>query len=198
MLVSFFYFLKDGSYIKPWFVSLLPPAAQDDAERLLDKLDETWRVFLRAQVIIFIVLAFLLILSTVLIIWLFRAGWLPLSPVGLIILFIVVYTAIQQVDNLWLRPQLLGRSLNLHPGLVFVSLITALALSGILGVLIVVPIIATFKIIGHYAHAKLLGRDPWAEETSEEIEATMADETLALETIEPPEKTHQDTKLTAE
>ena len=91
------------------------------------------------------------------------AGWLPLSPVGLIVLFILVYTGIQQVDNLWLRPQLLGRSLQLHPGVVLVGLIAALALSGLLGALIIVPMMATIKIIFMYLHAKWLGVSYWPE-----------------------------------
>jgi predicted PurR-regulated permease PerM len=161
VLVSFYYFLKDGPQIKPWLVSLLPPQAQPDGQRLLDEIDTIWSLFLRVQLFIFVILAFLMVASTVLIIWLFRNNWLPLSPIGLIVLLILVYTAIQQVDNLWLRPQLLGRRLKLHPGLVFVGLITALALSGLLGALIVVPLIATAKILGGYAHAKLLGRSPW-------------------------------------
>ena len=161
VLVSFYYFLKDGPRIKPWFITLLPPAAQADGRRLLDEIDITWSLFLRVQLFIFLVLALLMAGSTILIIWLFRAGWLPLSPVGLVILFILVYVAIQQVDNLWLRPQLLGRSLKLHPGLVFVGLIAALALSGVLGAIIIVPIMATLKIIGRYTHARLLGLPPW-------------------------------------
>lgn len=176
VLVSFYYFLKDGPKIKPWLVALLPPPAQPDGRRLLDEIDITWSLFLRVQLFIFVVLAMLMTGSSILIIWLFRAGWLPLSPVGLIILFVLVYTAIQQVDNLWLRPQLLGRSLKLHPGVVFVGLIAALALSGVLGAIIIVPIMATFKIVGRYAHARLLGLSPWptAEPTPAPLEAGAA------------------------
>ena len=115
------------------------------------------------QLLIFFILALLFVISTLLIIWLFRAGWLPLSPLGLVVLFILVYAGIQQVDNLWLRPQLLGRSLQLHPGVVFVSLIAALALSGLLGAIIIVPILATLKIITRYLHAKWLGVSYWPE-----------------------------------
>lgn len=180
VLVSFYYFLKDGPKIKPGLVALLPPPAQPDGRRLLDEIDITWGLFLRVQLFIFVVLAVLMTGSSILIIWLFRAGWLPLSPVGLIILFILVYTAIQQVDNLWLRPQLLGRSLKLHPGVVFVGLIAALALSGVLGAIIIVPVMATFKIIGNYAHARLLGLSPWpAAESSPDLRETEAP-TLSL------------------
>lgn len=166
VLVSLYYFLKDGPKIKPWLIGWLPAKSQAEGRRLLDEIDLVWSVFLRMQLLIFLILALLFVASTWLIIWLFRAGWLPLSPVGLIILFILVYTGIQQIDNLWLRPQLLGRSLQLHPGVVFVSLIAALALSGLLGALIIVPLLATVKIIFMYLHARWLGVSYWPEPAS--------------------------------
>jgi hypothetical protein len=57
----------------------------------------------------------------------------------------------------------LGRQLNLHPGIVFVGLVGALVLSGFLGALVVVPLMATAKAIGQYVHHKLLGIPPWPE-----------------------------------
>ncbi len=163
VLVSLYYFLKDGPKLKPWLIGWLPKAYQAEGQRLLDEIDLVWSVFLRMQLLIFLILGFLFVASSLLIVWPFRAGWLPLSPLGLIVLFILVYTGIQQIDNLWLRPQLLGRSLRLHPGVVLVSLIAALALSGLLGALIIVPLLATVKIIFKYLHAKWLGLSYWPE-----------------------------------
>jgi predicted PurR-regulated permease PerM len=163
VLVSLYYFLKDGPKIKPWLVGWLPPDYQAEGERLLNEIDLAWSIFLRMQLLIFLILAFLFLASSFLIIGLYRAGWLPLSPVGLVILFVLVYAGIQQVDNLWLRPQLLGRSLRLHPGVILISLIAALALSGVLGAIIIVPILATIKIIVKYFHARWLGLPYWPE-----------------------------------
>ena len=162
VLVSFFYFLKDGQRIQPWMLDHLPLGFRSDARQLLSEIDAVWGVFLRVQLFIFAVLAILIVSSTTLIIWLFRQGWLPLSPIGLALLLIGVYAAIQQVDNLWLRPQLMGQALKLHPGIVFVSLIAALALSGLLGALLVVPLLATVKVISRYVYIKLGLRTPVA------------------------------------
>ncbi|MBN1991162.1 MAG: AI-2E family transporter [Anaerolineae bacterium] len=156
ILVSLYYLLKDGPKIKPWLVGLAPARYQDDTRFLLDEIDEVWSLFLRVQLFIFLVLTILMALGTLLVIWLFRAGLVPFSLVGLVLMLILVYTLVQQVDNLWLRPQLMGRKLHLHPGLVFVGLITALALSGVLGALIVVPAMATVKVLGSYLHHKLV------------------------------------------
>jgi len=89
---------------------------------------------------------------------------------------------VQQVDNLWLRPQFLGKQLRLHPGIVFVGLIGALALSGVLGALVVVPIMATAKVVGQYVHLKLLGLDPWTEETLQAEDADVENEIEETET----------------
>ncbi|MAT97635.1 MAG: hypothetical protein CL608_10870 [Anaerolineaceae bacterium] len=152
ILVSLYYFMRDGHKIVPGLILLLPGAYQKDAQTLATELDNIWRIFLRVQLIIFAVLAVLLIASTSLILWLFRQGWLPLSPIGLIILLIVVYAAIQQVDNLWLRPQYMGEALQLHPGVVVVSLLAAFAFTGFLGALLVVPVLASLKFIFQYFH----------------------------------------------
>jgi predicted PurR-regulated permease PerM len=155
-LVSLYYFLRDGRLIRINTLRLIPHTYRPELTDLWQKIDDVWRVFLRAQLLIFFILGLLIITSTSLIIWLFRSGRLPLSPIGLIILLIVVYTAIQQVDNLWLRPQLMGQTLQLHPGLVIVSLLAALALTGLLGALLIVPLLATAKVIGLHLYHRLL------------------------------------------
>jgi len=164
ILVSLYYFLKDGPRIKPWLVGLAPDGYQAEIRHLLDEIDNVWGVFLRAQILIFVVLAILMAAGTFLVIGLFRTSLLGLSPFGLVLLLILIYAAVQQVDNLWLRPQLMGKQLHLHPGLVFVGLIGALALSGVLGAIIVVPCIATAKVVGEYIRHKLLGLPPWSQE----------------------------------
>ena len=154
VLVGLFYLLRDGPKIPAKIIDSLPQAYQEDGRFLLNELDTIWRVSLRVQLIIFAVIGFLVLASTTLILWLFYRGWLPLSPIGLIILIVVVYAGIQQIDNLWLRPQYMGHALKLHPGIVMVALISALALTGILGAIIVVPVLASLKILAEYAYAK--------------------------------------------
>ncbi len=162
IVISLYYFLKDGPKIKPWLVGFFPAAYQPDANRLIDEIDDIWSVFLRVQIFIFFVLAVLFILGSLLVVFLYQLGLIPFSWIGFALVLLIVYALVQQVDNLWLRPQLLGHTLRLHPGLVFVSLVGAIALSGLLGALIVVPGIATAKVIGRYIHRKMLGMSPWS------------------------------------
>jgi predicted PurR-regulated permease PerM len=163
ILLSLYYFMRDGQKIVPGLIDLLPVAYQPTAQEVATGLDDIWRIFLRAQLIIFLVLGVLLLVSTSLILWLFRHGWLPLSPFGLVILLIVVYAAIQQVDNLWLRPQYMGHALKLHSGVVVVALLAALTFTGLLGALLIVPILASLKFIFQYFRGEVSSPVPAAE-----------------------------------
>jgi predicted PurR-regulated permease PerM len=166
ILVSLYYFLKDGPKIRPWLMSLCPPGYEGEVGHLLDELDTVWSLFLRVQLLIFLILAIVFILGVLVLIWLYQHGLIPFSTLGFILLVILLLFLVQQLDNLWLRPQLLGHQLRLHPGLVFVGLIGALALSGVLGALIVVPLMASIKVIGYYVRCKLLDQTPWLEDAS--------------------------------
>ena len=168
VFLSLYYFLKDGYKIKPALVDLAPLGYQRELSRLLDELDNVWSIFLRVQLLIFLILAILMILGSVLVIWLFLLGYVPFSYFGLISLLIITYALVQQVDNLWLRPKWMGHSLQLHPAVVMVSLLGALALSGVFGALVVVPVIASLKVLGQYIRCKLLDLPPWPEESQPE------------------------------
>jgi len=163
ILVSLYYFLKDGPQIKPWICTLAPQTYRGEIGRLLDEIDDVWRIFLRIQILIFVILALLMLAGSFIVLWLYQAGLLPLSPIGLGLMLLLVYALVQQVDNLWLRPQLLGHQLRLHPGLVIVGLIGGLALGGVVMALVVVPGMATIKVVGRYTYRKLLGMPPWPE-----------------------------------
>jgi predicted PurR-regulated permease PerM len=158
--------LKDGPKIKPWLIRLLPEKYQVEGQELLDEIDVTWAVFIRVQFIIFLVLGVLILLGTGGVVLLFRAGLLPFSWIGLLALLAIVYTLIQQVDNLWLRPRLLGDRLALHPGLIIVALLGALGVSGVLGALLVVPLLATLKIIVRFFYRRIYGSSPWDDPES--------------------------------
>ena len=84
-------------------------------------------------------------------------GWFGLIVAAL-------YFLVQQAENIWLRPQIMSHNLRLHPGVVFVGVIGALAVQGILAAVLIVPIMASAAIIGRYIHAKLIDRSPWPED----------------------------------
>lgn len=164
VLVSVYYFMQDGYRLAYWLVGVTPEDYQADVLRLLKELNIMWRVALRVQILIFFVLAALIIVGTALILFLFQSGLIAFSPLLLILLLVALYAGVQQVDNLWLRPRWMGHHLKLHPAIVFIGLMGSLALGGLLGVIVVVPLIGTAKVLGGYVYAKLLDVPPWPDE----------------------------------
>lgn len=95
----------------------------------------------------------------------FFAGstYLPISNLWFMLLVLGIFALIQSVENVWLRPRIMGSSLNMHPGVVFVAIVGALSLAGILAALIVVPVVGSTAVIGHYIHAKIMDIPPWPD-----------------------------------
>ena len=88
--------------------------------------------------------------------------YLPLSNLVFGLIVLAVFIVIQQIENIWLRPQIMGHSLSIHPAIVFVSVLSALAIVGVLGALVIIPVVATLGLVGRYIHSRLLSKDPWS------------------------------------
>jgi len=100
--------------------------------------------------------------------------WMP--NIGFAALTLGVYLLINTFKSVWLQPRILGRSVLLHEGLVFVAIVGALVLNGILGVLVVVPLLASAIIVGKYLRRRLLGLPPFDEDIIEPSASTPAAE----------------------
>jgi predicted PurR-regulated permease PerM len=100
----------------------------------------------------------------------FGSSYLNVSNLIFAIIVVVIFLVIQQVENIWLRPQIMGQTLRLHPGLIFIGVIGALALSGILGALVIIPLMATTGVLWKYIQAKLRDEPPWQDEIIEPVE----------------------------
>jgi predicted PurR-regulated permease PerM len=100
----------------------------------------------------------------------FGSSYLNISNVLFAFIVVAIFLVIQQVENIWWRPQIMGQTLRLHPGLVFVGVIGALALSGILGALVIIPLMASIGVLGRYIKAKLRDEPPWQEDIIQPME----------------------------
>jgi predicted PurR-regulated permease PerM len=89
------------------------------------------------------------------------SNFLPLSNFWFALLVAGLYIVLINVKNIWLRPLILGRSVRMHEGLVFVAIIAAVLFAGVLGALIVVPVLASVIVIGRYLRQRILGLPPF-------------------------------------
>lgn len=60
---------------------------------------------------------------------------------------VIVMTVVQQIDNHLITPNIMSRTVKLHPVTVMLGLLVAGSMYGILGMLVVIPIIATAKLV---------------------------------------------------
>ena len=91
------------------------------------------------------------------------SNYLPLSNFWFMVLVVVVFNMSHLFENTWLRPRIMSERLHLHPAVVFVAVVASLALTGILTALIIVPLIGSAMVVGHYLYCKILDIEPWPE-----------------------------------
>ncbi len=89
------------------------------------------------------------------------SSWLPLPNVGFAILVAGSYFLLQQFENLFLVPYLVGSRVRLHPAVVIIGALAGLQLGGVLGVLLAAPTMASLRLLLGYAYRKLFDLQPF-------------------------------------
>ncbi len=92
-----------------------------------------------------------------------QSSWLGMnmSPLLYAVIVLGIYILIQQVENIVLVPRIIGRSLNLHPFVVFLGAVAGANVAGILGILLAAPILATLRLLLLYMFRKLSDLPPF-------------------------------------
>lgn len=92
---------------------------------------------------------------------------------------VVIFTAIQQVDNHVITPLVQRTRVKLSPLVIVLALIIGGSVAGLLGVLIAVPVTAAVRIIaGHLWRTRILGQS-WEEASEAMIEITQPPDRIA-------------------
>ena len=87
--------------------------------------------------------------------------YLPVTNLVFMLIVVGIFSIIQILENVWLRPRIMGQSLNIHPAIVFIAIIASLALAGVLTALIIIPVLASIAVLARYLHAKIFDLEPW-------------------------------------
>jgi len=88
-------------------------------------------------------------------------SWMPASSFVVMLIVVAVYLFLIAIKNIWLRPFILGRSVHMHEALVLISIIMSTILWGILGALLIVPVLASIGVIFDYLRRRILGMPPF-------------------------------------
>jgi predicted PurR-regulated permease PerM len=78
-----------------------------------------------------------------------------LSGVPFAIVVIIVWTALQNIEAIFLVPRIVGGRLNLHPFIVIIAIIGGASLVGALGIILAAPMVASARVLLQYLYGKL-------------------------------------------
>jgi predicted PurR-regulated permease PerM len=90
--------------------------------------------------------------------------WIPLSNFWVAGIVAVVYFVLISLKNLFLRPIIMGRSVHMNEAFVFIIILIATILEGILGALLVVPVVASVAVLAGYIIRRVLNLSPFEDD----------------------------------
>jgi HAD superfamily hydrolase (TIGR01549 family) len=88
------------------------------------------------------------------------SSWIPLPNLWFALLVTGIYILLEQFENIYLLPRVVGRRVALHPGVVIVGAVVGGELAGVLGILLAAPVIASLRVLLTYVLRKLFDEEP--------------------------------------
>lgn len=101
----------------------------------------------------------------------------------------IVYLILINLKNFLVRPIIMGRSLHMNEALIFIAILTATIIWGILGALLIVPVMASVSVIMEYLRRRVLGLPPFEANGEKQFKAPP--EKLKKRTLRFPAKEKQ-------
>jgi predicted PurR-regulated permease PerM len=180
------YLLMDLPQLQRDMLNLVPSAHKEEAADLAGKIGRTVGGFFRGQLLVALLVGLMSAIGFAIIglpFWFVIgaiAGFFNLIPlvgpfigggigfiigtvyggVGLGLQAAVVEIIVQQIDNHFLSPNVMKRTVQIHPVTVMLSLLAGGALAGFWGILLAVPAVAVVKLLlGHLWATRVLGAE---------------------------------------
>jgi predicted PurR-regulated permease PerM len=83
--------------------------------------------------------------------------FLVISNFWFAVLVVGIYLLLINIKGIWIRPRIFARSVHMHDGIVFIAIMAAVVIQGILGALVIIPVLASLGVFGRYIYHQLLG-----------------------------------------
>lgn len=166
-----FYLLKDGEKLPKAFLKLVPPAARKDTQLILHDADRQISSYIQGQLIVsfcigvMVTIGFLIIgldyavplgfLAMITSVVPYLGPIIAITPAAIIAVvtapvmllkLAVVWTIVQLIEGKFISPQVMGKSLHVHPITIIFVLLTAGSLFGVPGVVLGIPGYAVLKV----------------------------------------------------
>jgi len=197
-----FFMLKDGHRFKEFSTKLMPPKFRKDYHDLLDKMSVQVGSYIQGQIIVSFCIGILLFIGYSIIgldyslilasiaavtsIVPYIGPTIAISPAIIIALItspimllklIVVWTAVQFIEGHLISPNVMGKTLKIHPLTIIFILLSAGNLLGIVGVILGIPAYAILKVLVSHLYAMFKRRyNKYYGEDAGEYEITTDEE----------------------
>ena len=167
-----FFMLKDGHRFKEFSTKLMPPKFRKDYHDLLDKMSVQVGSYIQGQIIVSFCIGILLFIGYSIIgldyslilasiaavtsVVPYIGPTIAISPAIIIALItspimllklIVVWTAVQFIEGHLISPNVMGKTLKIHPLTIIFILLSAGNLLGVVGVILGIPAYAILKVL---------------------------------------------------
>lgn len=169
--VVLFYFLKDGRKFMPGVVRFVPAPHKGNIRKILTDIDYVLSNYIAGQLLVAFFIGLLMYIGYLIIglkyslilaifamitcIIPFFGPWLGIIPAILLSLadnpfmavkIFIVMIVVQQIDNNFISPQVMKKSMDIHPLTVILLLMGIIPILGFIGLIIVIPLYSAIKI----------------------------------------------------
>jgi len=86
--------------------------------------------------------------------------YLDITNFWFAVLVMGIYLLLINIKGIWIRPRIFARSVHMHDGIVFIAIMSAVVLQGILGAVVIVPVLASVGVLGRYIYNQYIGASP--------------------------------------
>lgn len=112
-----------------------------------------------------------------------------ISNITFTVVVLVVYLIVVQLQANVMAPFITGKAVSMSPATIIIGLVVGVQVAGLIGAVLVVPVMATGKEVIKYLSAKLVDKDPFNMVEPSENPATVGD---PLKVEEPSERSAPD------
>ncbi|WP_369802586.1 AI-2E family transporter [Sporosarcina sp. P1] len=167
-----FYLLKDGEKLPQMILRMLPPRLRDDASIIFRDADRQISAYIQGQILVAIAIGIMVSIGFLIIkmkyalllgvlamftsIVPYLGPVIAITPAAIIAMvtspfmlvkLAIVWTIVQVVEGKFISPQIMGKSLHIHPITIIFVLLTAGSLFGVAGVILGIPAYALLKVV---------------------------------------------------
>ncbi|WP_420849946.1 AI-2E family transporter [Psychrobacillus vulpis] len=167
-----FYLLKDGEKLPRFVMKIFPPRMREDLHSVFKDIDKQISSYIQGQILVSMCIGFMIyigftiigmeyalllgVIAMVTSVVPYLGPVIAITPAAIIALvtspfmlikLAVVWTIVQLVEGKFISPQIMGKSLHVHPITIIFVLITSGSLFGVPGVILGIPGYAILKVI---------------------------------------------------